>query len=616
MPAAFDITVLNRDPELVAALVQAGDVFSLLVRQVVVPPPCVGLVWTTARQPRLAPGGSVVESGDVRELLLARTTSFSLDFTAGRLTSKDGFDFSATASVAVQIIPERTELASFRHALLGGGDHVRTDDLRRHSAETVQAALFDFVSARAASALLTPAASAEFEPVLTERFKPLGFESGLALTGDVRVTLESSDYLRTRQAEQAAAARRKQGETEEQLRSAAAQARLKHLAEIGELLDRVRGMAADNRTGIRELIGTFDPARRGALYEGLLAAGPASRPTAALLLVAGQEIIALDPADPQEPRCRQPLTPVIGPLRSIRLAHRGGETLALVGARLGVLVLAVTARSEPDGSIVLSPRGTFAYQPPFEPRGGVNASLLIGDCLYATHSELGLLQWPYAPSEPPQMSVTKIVGSTPAAEALATSAAAGARLCLIEYTTKAKTVRNLQVDESGRLWFSADDRVIGWSPDRQAAPIQLNPPSVVESLLVSEGFVYAGLRNGSVVYWHAANPGEMETVRGPAGSAVESLAWLAGGGVPRLLVADGCAQLELRVLGDAYRAEYRCNQPLRWGFAADDWIVAVNDRRDQLVIWPSATPGAPSAVVSIGRLCGHSIQDVILLPAC
>ena len=188
-------------------------------------------------------------------------------------------------------------------------------------------------------------------------------------------------------------------------------------------------------------------------------------------------------------------------------------------------------------------------------------------------------------------------------------------LCLANVTAGTRAVRNVQLDDAGRLWFSADRRVVGWSPDESAPPILLPAPAVVTALLVADGRVHAGLDDGRVVRWEIADPSQMETLRGPADHAVHSLCWTAGGGIPRLLVADGRPQLDYQVLGDAYLGTYACDQRLRWGLAAEDCILGVNDRRDQLFLWQPDSPQQPAACVSIGRLCGRSIQDITLLPS-
>jgi len=53
--------------------------------------------------------------------------------------------------------------------------------------------------------------------------------------------------------------------------------------------------------------------------------------------------------------------------------------------------------------------------------------------------------------------------------------------------------------------------------------------------------------------------------------------------------------------------------PIKWAVAGEDCLVGVGEGRDQLYIWRPGEPEAPAAMVSVGRLCGRSIQDVALL---
>jgi len=158
-----------------------------------------------------------------------------------------------------------------------------------------------------------------------------------------------------------------------------------------------------------------------------------------------------------------------------------------------------------------------------------------------------------------------------------------------------------------------DQSAVGWRPDDAGPPIRLTALCEITALLSTCSDVVAGLRDGTVLRWLGAQADGAQTVRSATGSAVRSLAWLSGGGVGRLLVGDGSPHLDLLVLGDSFRGEYRCGQNLRWGFAAEDLVVGVNDRRDQLFTWRIDDPETPVAGVSVGRLTGHSIQDVAML---
>ncbi|HVP13510.1 MAG TPA: hypothetical protein VMV94_20215 [Phycisphaerae bacterium] len=599
MANRVDLEMLSRDRDFVAILVSTEDVFSFLNREIIVPPSCAALAWIASGLTRMVLPGRAVESADTRELLFVRTVPFALNYSVGGLTSKDGYEFAASLTLSVQVVPEKAELLSFRDALLGSGSYVKADDLRGYCEAVARSALGDFARARDAATLASPIARGEFDAVLDAHFRPLGFESGLALGGDTKVGFESAAYAGFRQNEQTAASRRRQQEVEEQLRTAAARARVKHLDELGKLLEQAKSMASKSGKSIVDLIKTFDPARRGALYEGLAALNPPTRRTEAIIVVAGNEVLAFEATDLRQPESRLQLSSEVGPLRSVRLGRDGDRRLLLVGARNGVHV--VEWRSES--------RQVYAFKGDLRPRNGFNAAVRLGEHLYATHSEIGLVRWPW--QTPSDARSADDIPPAPGTQ----EPRPFCETCIADVTRGASVVRSVQVDDSGRLWLSLDERVIGWLPEAEAAPVVLPAPAVVETLLVRDGFVHGGLSDGAVLRWNAADPASnAEAIRGPSGSAVGSLAWLAGGGVPRLLIADGRPQLDLHVLGDAYRGEYRCDQKLRWGFAADDFIIGVNDRRDQIFVWRVEDPERPMASANVGRLCGHSVQDVAMLP--
>jgi hypothetical protein len=609
MADRVNLDMLSREPDLVATLVASDDVFSFLTREMSVPPSCAALAWGRAGQPRLVPAGRTIEATETRELLFVRTVPFVIDYRIEGLTTKDGFAVAASLAFAVQVVPEKAELLAFRTSMLGSSVRVRKDDLRQRCEASARHASVDFAKAREAAVLISPISHGEFERVLDERFQPLAFESGLVRTGETQIRFESPQYAEARRTEDAAAARRKQQESEEQLRAAAAQARAKHLEELGTLLDQVRSMAAGSGGNVADLIKTFDPTRRGALYEGLAALNRSTVQTEAILVVAGEEILALDPAGPRQPMHRRPLPRDAGPMRSIRVIQDADKRIVLVGARSGVHVINWPGESTQ----------THVFQADIQPRYGFNAAAIVGERIYATHSEIGLVCWPMRGSHDRSETVlaSPMVDARvpPVERDTQRRPCVGSELCLTDVTRGAKAVRDLQVDSIGRLWFSTDHRVVGWTPGSNAAPLLLQTPAVIESLVVAEDCIYAGLADGAVLRWNTSDPsGGPEKVRGPGHSAVGSLAWASGGCVPRLLIADGRSQLDLHVLGDTYRGEYRCEQRLRWGFAADDYVVGVNDQRDQVLIWRIEEPGQPMASIHIGRLCGHSIQDVALLP--
>lgn len=586
----FDLDNFTRDTQTVAVVAFASDVFSILSRRIIVPASCLALAWADGGQPELLRAGAEIESGRWRRILIARTDPLPLTFEFRGLPSSDGFEFAAKISLRVQLVPQRDELASFHRAVVGSGDRVTIEQLQRHCEEVVRLGAAGFAGARTAAALASVATWEAFDAALAERFKSFGFSSGLGLCADVRAEFTSSAFEVARHDQRSAEERRRRLEEEESLRQAAAASRAAHLASLASMLDKVRAMAGESgEARVAELVRTFDSGQRAQLYAGLLAQ-PGSRRTALILMVAGNEILAVDPASPHQLTWRRRLEGDIGPLRSVRVMESGGEHTVLVGARRGVYEL--------NGDFSVTRQ--FAFDKPTSPRGGVNAAVLLGECLYATHSEAGLRRW----------AVRAASVDTGAAAAADEGAP-----CLEQLTTGAKSVRDVQGDGAGAIWFSIDSRVVGWRPDSAEAPVLLTAPAEVTALCVADGWVCAGLKDGRLLRWPTRAPHDLTELRGPTGHAVESLHWLAGGGIARLLVADRRPVLDLQVIGDAYRGEYRAAVPLRWSWAADDWIAAVNDNRDRLLLWRPSEPQSPAAIVPVGQLCGSTIQDAALLLA-
>ncbi len=581
MSIQFDIEKFGRQPETIAQLVRSDDVFSLMRRRVDLPPACAALVRARGGQAHHVPGGGSVEADGASEILFVRTTPVDLHYDVPSLRSEDGYDFSETVELTICVVPERSELELLRKVLLGSGSRVDIGRIRKFCEEPVRSALTEFARTRSAADLSAATTWDKFDAVLDERFKPVGFASGLALGPDPRVTFASPAFTESRRMESTAALRRQRLEADAQLRSASVEAKRAHLSQLQDVLSKARALAERNDgVGVASLLQTFSASERGELYLALAASNESTVRTEAILVVAGDELLWLDPSKLVEPVRRLPLDSPVGGLRSVRVAQAGDRRTILVGASRGIHVV----------DIGEGPRDTYACEESTAVRGGFNAASIIGERLFATHSEIGLVSWRIGAPEDQE-------------------------LCLADLTEGASTVRDVQSEDSGRLWFSVDDRLIGWRPDSDEPPCTIHAPDVIATSTICDGFVIAGLGDGRVVRWPLMDLTAMETIRGPSRNKVRSICWMSGGGVPRLLIADGRSHLDMQVLGDAHYGVYRCAQAVRWGFGADDCIVGVNANRDQVFVWRLHAPDEPAETVSIGRLCGHSIQDVALLAA-
>ncbi len=563
----------------VAALIPAEQAFAR--KRITVPIHCAALV-TGDSAARLIRAGEEIPREGVRELLLFATGPMRLTARIESLAASDGWECQADIELEAAIIAEKPELLALRRAAFSAPGYLTSDQIVTCVRQLLLSAVGNFARKSAAADLVrADAGSAAAETVLSV-LQPELFAIGISLIRVARIEFRSPAFQADQRDRQRDTQLKRHAETDAQIRESLTAVRRKQIAGVEELLQRLAALSRENPgMPMPDLVKMFDADQRGDLYRGLLATQPATR-TASILAVAGQDLLWFAPDRPNEPIRRVALPPEAGPLRSVRMACTNGAKTLLVGAARGV------HRVSPSGEVL----STFTFDPPRPVRGGVNAATIIADRLFATHSEVGLIAWSLAADDKFEFT-------------------------LPGETANARTIRDIQADPDGRLWFAVADSVLAWNPTDGSPPIRRRLPGTVECLTLTESFVVAGLDDGRVLHWSRIAPdrGEARTLRPPTGDAVHSLGVLAASGVPRILIADGRPMVDLVVIDDAHRIEFRAPEAVRWAWVAEDVIVAANERRDRLFLWPIAAPDEPAASFPVGRLTGHTLQDAAVLAA-
>ncbi len=587
MSSRFVLSEFLRDRDRIACRVLAEDLFSLLSREILVPPGCAALVWGEAGPPEAVGTGRAINASSARQVLLVRTEPCDLEYAFPSLNSSDGYTISANLRFSAQPVADRAELLAFHQAVAAATGDVRRNRLHEYCHAEARHACAEVVGHHPAQVLLAPAAAEQLVSEVVAHLQPLAFSSGLLFGAEARLSLASADYAEAVRIRQEQERRQQQQLVDEQIRAAAAAARRQHLAELSSLLEQARQLReAHPELSLADIIRSFAPAQRPALQHVLLAQRDGRSEPETLAIVAGEEVLWFDLAEPNQPRRRVNLASAAGPLRSIRVGRMGDQSVLLVGARRGVHML------RPDGerlALGLLPDG-------IEPTGGVNSATLLGNHLYATHSEFGLARW----------EVVRTGGH--AAELQ------NAVFCLPDLVRGAAAVRAIQADGGGRLWFCVDDRVIEWLPEMDSPPIQRKASAEVTALAIGDGVVFAGTRSGVIQQWSlSCGDDAPRTLRANGGQRVHSLDWLAPDAVPRLLIAEDQYGLTMAIVGEDAEITYRADQRIRWGRAGPASVVGVNDRRDHFILWSLDFTDAPTAAVAIGRICGRSVQDLAVI---
>lgn len=585
MTGQFDLQQFLRRADGVAAVIPAGEMFGLLRRSFNLPAQWAALVTRETGDDLLVTPGAKIDGSDVDQVMITRVSPIEVRVDDDTLISQDRFQCEASVSLRLRAIAERSELRSFRDAVLGSYRVATAANLARFLQPVVRTALARYAQEKEAAALTAPDGLDCAASAVIEALRGPCFAAGLAIETDPVVTINSQTFARVRQQEEADATRRRAHEASRQLQLAMEQAQRDHAEHLSELLRRLNEMAAASpEVALNDLVRTFSEKQRGELYEALFSADAVDATTRWIVVAAGEELLYFDPQRLEKPVRRLRIAGSAGPLRSIQSALDGdGRRVLLIGAATGVYRVPVD-RAEPDVTL-LAPGND-------DVRGGFNAVTTVGERIFATHSELGLLEWN-------------------------TKEPTNCRARFGELTSAARVVRGVTFHQ-GHLFASIDNRIIRWPADeRSDAPDKTYTGSsaTISSLIPAGDGLFAGTSEGDVLHWAERRTNKPKRLHTGNNRAVESLWALDAHGVRRLVYADTSPRVHIRVVGDSFVCQYEAGgQTLRRVEVAPDLLVATNDLRDRLICWTPGAPSRPKNVVSVAQLTGRSIQDVCLIP--
>ena len=580
----FDPHLFFQEASNVALHVEASELFGLLTRSLDLPAQWGALVRRSTGDQVVIAAGGVVGGADVEDVLFFRVTPIEINFEEEGIVTRDRFSCTAAGTLSVSVIPERSELVSFLKSVLGSHRVAQAKGLARYLEPALRSALAKVAAAHDGAELVGGRTSQEVSEALADGLQGLLFAAGMILQGTPEARFDSQTLRHVQDAHADASRRRAVHEAEQEVRQALDRAQAEHLDHLGELLERLRTMAgASPDVALPDLVKTFAERERGELYAAIFANEPAAERTRWVVVAAGDELLFFDPAALDTPARRVRIAGAVGGVRSIQAAISSDATPVLwLGAATGVYRLPLDA-STPD--VTLTVVGAPTVQ------GGFNAVVAVGDRVFASHSELGLCEWNVnKPSE--------------------------VRFRLASNTKSAKTVRGAALLD-GDLYCSIDDKVyavriddVGDEPSRVFA----GSASTISAICPTGQGLFAGNRDGDVLFWSADPAATAERLHTGTQRAVESIWHLSTHGVRRLVFTDTSLHVHARVLGDSFTCRYEAGgQTLRRVEVAPDLIIATNDLRDRLICWTPGKPDNPSDTIGVSRICGRSVQDVCLV---
>ena len=626
-----DIERFLASDEVFALRFGRDDLPGLWSKRLRVPDGHRALVRDSGGEDRILEAGA--ETADVDKGVLVKTL---LVFDVGSLgASKDELEFSARVGVELRAGDAPLDLRQLERELL------REPEISRESAVAyfepyVREALRFFIAQRPGVELATADLRQALEDHLREELKKALFETGLVLADVLHPAFDSDAWEAKRRASAHANAQAEAIEHEREILEMRKQLDRRALLadiELRDEADRTRKerrlaqyeqirtklgdddlkalvmMLDDDKqraTLIRELIDKdLTPEQRAGvkvsdmearveerlveLQQRLaqltgeeLSARETDPITRRVLCVVGKRVLAFDPKTNLHPEVPKEVYETedggLGYLRSVRSEVIDSEDYLLLGAQRGVYRI----------------NGAIRHEYPFpcdpEGKGGANAVAHFDGRLFATHSEVGLVEWPSEPGRP-------------------------GRVLIADRLRGAGSVRGATVVD-GHLYFSVGAEVYSLDvATGSETPVRFKgSDDSITAFLVHRNELVAGNKNGRIYRWSLDDPNSPEAFNVLKKNPIFMLrhTQIAGQG----FYVIGSKEFTVSVAEprkDLFR-EYQAREEVRWVDGAGDYIVGVSRSGYKVFCWDALRQTEPKLTIRVS----DKVQDLFLqktLPA-
>ncbi|MCH9016986.1 MAG: hypothetical protein IIB89_04375 [Chloroflexi bacterium] len=184
MADKFDLQSFLARPDGVAALMSASDLFGLLKRSFDLPASWAALVTRETGDHTVVQPGAVVSSDDADDVLFVRTSPIDVRLTEEGVATKDRFQCRVDVQLRLSIVPERSELQSFRGAILGSRRVTTAADIARYLEPAIRSALLRFAADREVADLVDAEATEPSSAVVADAIEGPCFTAGLTVDGE------------------------------------------------------------------------------------------------------------------------------------------------------------------------------------------------------------------------------------------------------------------------------------------------------------------------------------------------------------------------------------------------------------------------------------------------
>jgi len=573
-----DVLALLSDGSLAACRVEGARWPRGLLSKAPIPDGWVGLVEARDGRRRFVPGGQEPDAERDDTLVLVRDRVFAVGLKVRDAEARCGKPVSGECEVELRWEAREDDLAALRRGLLQGETLTVAQLSEAVRSGGGSAGLAAFIRSCEARELVSGDSREALLAALREQLKRFLFEAGARLVRVTRAEFSSAALEHERAVQREARQRVQAIQAREMVEDAARAAMTRRIDGLSGVLDKLRTAAAgDDALRWHELLPALSPPERGRLLENLWRISPDRHKTKAIVAVGADEVAWLDPEKPQSIAARRRLPGDLGGLRSVR--HLPARRWLLVGAATGVWVL-----REDDGEVVMR----CEVPTPGRPKTGFNAACVAGAHLYGTHSQLGFWRWSLDGQVKP-LPLLQTRDGLP------------------------KAVRAVTALPDGRVIYSIDARVQVCDPQTEQIDVLAAADGVIHCLAVQGDSLFMGTDRGTLLRCDWKRPADVWSPYRRSG-ALESVQARAWNDLVELVVPGGDAGIlavyeHENVVARLGAARFAIRQVE----AADDVIVGLSDRRDELLVLNANPSQQSSYEAPLSRWLGASVQDVCLI---
>jgi len=315
-----------------------------------------------------------------------RATSTRLSWDLADLPTSDGHDLVVAFSVTANVLESAVEQKMLREVFLQGPTSLTRRDVIAHFTSALRDVASTRVREQPASFWLDAQNSPALREALLASAKAVAFSCGLEIVPPVSIVVTSPSVER---AQREARARQTTAD-----RMADQSLVMKKSIELLHQFNDAK--EANPSLTVSQLLNQL-PANDGAsTLQALLLATGSDATERTLYAVAGPNLVRIDArATPPAVTCIS-LTRDLGPLRSVQASNVEGRSMALIGARSGILML--DPQFDP-------PSPTLFRDDVIDTQRGFSQAAVCDGLLWACHGDAGVVAWAISTPDHPRITL-------------------------------------------------------------------------------------------------------------------------------------------------------------------------------------------------------------------